>query len=87
MQPQVIALAEASAANIGSAINELRAVVVHAVLTDATLLGLSINGVEVTYEGAEQIVEDGRRVDGAMALTFGITYMLRTVDLEPTSGS
>lgn len=85
MTPQVVALASASAANIGAAINELRATIVHDVLTDTTLLGYSLNGVEVTYEGAEQIVEDGRRVEGAMALTFAITYTLRTTDLAPAS--
>jgi hypothetical protein len=85
MTPSIIALASAAAENIGTAINELRALVVHAVLTDATLLGYSVNGLEVTYEGAEQIVENGLRVEGAMALTFAITYTLRTADLVSAS--
>jgi hypothetical protein len=85
MTPSIIALASAAAENIGTAINELRALVVHAVLTDATLLGYSVNGLEVTYEGAEQIVENGLRVEGAMALTFAVTYTLRMTDLVPAS--
>jgi hypothetical protein len=55
------------------------------VLTDTTLLGYSVNQLEVTYEGAEQIIENGLRVEGAMALTFAITYTLRMTDLVPAS--
>jgi hypothetical protein len=85
MVPGVVILVSSSAASVGSDMNELRAAVIHAVLTDATLLGYTINGVEVTYEGAEQVLEDGNKVEGAMNLTFAITYTLRMTDLAPGS--
>jgi hypothetical protein len=85
MTPTVVILAQGPAESIGTSINELRAAVMHAVLTDETLLGYTINDSGVAYEGAQQIVEDGRRVEGAMALTFGLTYVLNTSDLAPVS--
>lgn len=81
MSPDIVILASAPNENIGAAINALRMKVLQAVLTDATLLGYTINGRDVVYAGAQQIVEDGRRVEGAMALSFEITYRLHTSEL------
>lgn len=81
MEPKVVILDADTAAALGSSLNALRVDVAQAILTDTTLLGYTLNNQGVAYGGAEMMVAEGRQTDGAMALTFEITYVLRTTDL------
>lgn len=81
MEPQLVLLLGSSAAEIGTDLNAMRIAAIYAITHDAELLGLSLNGRECVYEGAQSIIEDGRKVEGAIVLRFAITYLLRPGDL------
>lgn len=83
MSPEVYILVGDQAATVGTALNALRAVVIDAVLNDNTLHLFSLNDSAVSYEGCRFIVEDGRKMEGAMGLTFSFKYILRPDDLVP----
>lgn len=60
----------------GTAFNELRAAIIAAVLTDATLVGLSVNGRGIRYAGMNTTEYAARQIVGAGALQFAIPYAL-----------
>ncbi|RWO57127.1 hypothetical protein [Mesorhizobium sp.] len=64
------------APDVGTALNLLRIGLISAVLTDATLLGLTLNGRTIRYEGARTATERGTLVEGGIGVAFTFTYVL-----------
>ncbi|MGW8177702.1 MAG: hypothetical protein ACWGQW_02740 [bacterium] len=83
MTPEVYLLVDDDAEDVGSVINALRAQVVHAILTDATLTSYTLNSQGASYTGGTFVSENGRRVNGVMELAFALTYLLRVSELVP----
>jgi len=67
---------------VGSALNALRAKILHALLHDTTLKALLLDD-GVVYDGAHSALEEGRRIEGSMVLRISFTYLLRPSDLAP----
>jgi len=83
MSPEVYLLIGSPPEDVGTDLNSLRAAVLYDVLTDTTLRQLSLNACAISYEGCRTIVEDGRRVEGALSPNFSLRYILRPTDLAP----
>ncbi|MEE9589900.1 MAG: hypothetical protein V3V97_17980 [Hyphomicrobiaceae bacterium] len=83
MSPEVYLLIGSQPEDVGTDLNGLRSTVVYDVLTDTTLQQLSLNNCAISYEGCRTIIEDGRRIEGALSLNFSILYLLRPADLAP----
>ena len=81
MQPDVTILEDTNTENeIGPALSAIRAKMIHAILTDETLLALAANK-SVGYVGLSQYGENGLHVHGAMVLTFHIIYDFVVADI------
>lgn len=76
MTPDIVLLMGDSAADIGSAVNAMRAKIVKAVQTDTELAQLTTNGDGVAYLGCETNLERGRESEAEIALFFAVPYML-----------
>lgn len=81
MTPQVVIVSGAPVTEIGTDINTIRAAMIKAVLTDATLLALTLDDQGVRYLGLESDLAMGRSMFGQMALNFSISYVLNPSDL------
>jgi hypothetical protein len=77
----VLMIFAASATSPGTAINELRASAIRAVLTDTELAGIAgVNGA-IKYLGCETGLYRGETMEADMALNFELTYVLKPADL------
>lgn len=76
MRPQIMLLLGDKAADVGTRLNRLRASVIHALATDPELSALTANDAKVVYEGGGLVVDNGRLVEGALSLSFALTYVL-----------
>lgn len=76
MTPQILIAVSASSASVGATLNQARAALIDAVLTDATLAALCAAGDRVRYEGAISDLASGRKMQGQLALQFRLTYVL-----------
>lgn len=85
MTPEIYILLAGTPAEVGTDINLIRARFVHAVMTDATLIALTLDGVGIRYEGCATGLARGRSMEGEMGLSFGFTYVLRPAELDPTA--
>jgi hypothetical protein len=77
MTPEVQFRAQAKAEDVGTRLNLCRAKLIDAVLTDAQLLALTLDGQSIRYEGARMVAERGRSMDGGIGVAFTFTYVLR----------
>lgn len=68
-------------ADIGVAVNTIYADLLKAIMTDATLAGLTLDGRGVRFIGMESDLAVGRMMQGQMAVKFGFTYGLVPNDL------
>ncbi|MEK9752511.1 MAG: hypothetical protein VW338_04770 [Rhodospirillaceae bacterium] len=80
MTPELYVLLGGPPATVGSDLNALRAKVIKAVLTDATLNALTLNGCGIRYEACVTALARGRSMEGELGLSFAFTY-----DLSPTT--
>lgn len=80
MSPEVFALLEAGAVDIGPALNTLRARFVKAVLTDATLVALVHNN-DIRYTGFTTALAVGRSMEGDSGIGLEIRYLFRPEEL------
>jgi hypothetical protein len=80
LQPEVYVMIEGKPEDVGTRLNELRALVVKAVLTDAQLLALAHNG-DVRYDGCVTGLSIGRSMEGEAALNFTLNYVFRPTAL------
>ncbi|MDX8513527.1 hypothetical protein [Mesorhizobium captivum] len=81
MTPEVQFRLEAKAEDVGMKLNVLRAKLIKAVLNDATLLGLVINGRAIRYQGSMTATERGRSMEGGIGVAFTFTYLLKPDDV------
>jgi len=85
MTPEVQFRIQAKAKDIGPNLNEWRAKLIHAVLTDTTLAGLTVNRIGIRYRGSATITERGRSMEGGIGVAFTFTYLLNPSDLVETT--
>jgi len=81
MTPEVMILLGALPERVGSALNELRAGLVKAVLTDPQLAALTGPNGRMRYAGCSTHLRHGRSIEGLMAVQFTFTYVLRIAEL------
>lgn len=79
LRPQLILVVQGE--NPGTALNTLRAKVLKAVLTDATLSALLKPHGEIKYLGLETQIQRGETMEADAALNFEATYRLTPADL------
>ena len=85
MRPQIYCFVSEQDELVGTALNNMRVLIVKAILEDPTLRQLSLQNNGVSYEGANFIAESGRRIEGALGLQFAVRYILRPDQLTVTS--
>lgn len=81
MVPELCIIGNETAANLGETLNAVRAALIKAVTTDATLAGILGSNGRVVYRGAVTDLGIGRAMLGRMALRFAITYVLKPTEL------
>lgn len=81
MRPEIRILSAGPPEEVGTTINLYRTRLVKAVLTDATLLGLTAENVSIRYDGAATQLKVGRSMQGDMLCAFSISYYLKPSDL------
>jgi hypothetical protein len=65
-------------ATLGTKMNALRAELIKAVLSDATLLGFTVNGKSIRYAGTDTAVVQGQDgIIGQIDVSFAFTYIMR----------
>jgi hypothetical protein len=77
MTPEVMILLGAVPEQVGSALNELRAALVKAVLTDDQLIALAGSNGRVRYAGCTTHLGHGRSMEASMGVHFVFSYVLR----------
>jgi hypothetical protein len=77
MSPETLILLGGSPDNVGTALNDMRAKLIKAVLADAQLAALSGPNGRVRYVGCSTHLGHGRSMEGAMSVQFAFTYVLR----------
>jgi hypothetical protein len=81
MAPEVLILLGAPSTSVGTALNDLRAKLLKAVLTDAQLIDLAGPNGRVRYAGCSTHFGHGRSMEAAMGVQFSFTYVLRPEQL------
>ena len=81
MTPEVLILLGASPESVGPSLNELRAKLVKAVLTDAQLIALAGSNGRIRYAGCSTHLGHGRSMEGSMGVQFSFAYVLRPEQL------
>lgn len=87
MTPEILVLLQdnydrSDAVGIGAALNGIRARLIVAVLTDATLATLTGPNGTIRYEGCATGLSRGRNMEGEMGVSFSFLYPLIISDLE-----
>lgn len=77
MTPEVQFRLAGKAKDVGTALNLLRIKLIAAVLTDATLLGLTVRGSSARFAGSATATERGRSMEGGIGVAFTFAYLLR----------
>lgn len=81
MTPELYIVLGGKPDTIGTDINALRAKLIKAVLTDATLASiLTVNG-SMSYEGCVTSLARGRTMEGECSVIFSFTYILNPADI------
>jgi len=81
MTPEVLILLGAAPESVGSALNEVRAKLIKAVLTDAELIALTGSNGRVRYAGCSTHLGHGRSMEASMGVQFSFAYVLRPEQL------
>lgn len=77
MTPEVQFRLAGKATDVGTDLNLLRINLIAAVMTDSTLLGLTVRRQSIVYEGSQTATERGRSMEGGIGVAFVFTYLLR----------
>ncbi len=75
MLPVVVIMVSEEAEFVGPRINVLRAQILNSVLSDGQLQGLTHKGRGAAYMGSAFGVAQGRATQGALEITFRLTYV------------
>jgi hypothetical protein len=81
MRPEIYILLSARAADAGTRLNELRALVYKAVVTDAALSDLVETNGRISLEAGRSGFAVGRAMLSELKLEFCFTYVMRASDL------
>jgi hypothetical protein len=84
MAAEIVALASEPAETIGTTINGYRVALLKGIVTDATLIGLVLDGERrqsIRYIGSSLIIQSDRAIAGELRLQFEFTYALRFEEL------
>lgn len=81
MVPELCIIGNETAANLGETLNAVRAELIKAVTTDATLAAILGSNGRVVYRGSVTDLGIGRAMLGRMALRFAISYVLKPEQL------
>lgn len=81
MTPEVLILLGAPPASVGSALNDLRARLIKAVLTDTQVIEIAGPNGRVRYAGCSTHLGHGRSMEAAMGVQFSFAYVLRPEQL------
>ena len=81
MEPIIRVIAQGDEAVVGNDLCTLRLRIISAILSDATLAGLSADGTGVRYLGTLTNFTQARAVQGDMVIRFSILYYLRPSEL------
>ena len=77
MSPETLILLGGAAESVGTALNNVRAKLVKAVLTDAQLATLVGSNGRARYVGCSTHLGHGRSMEAAMSVQFAFAYVLR----------
>ena len=77
MSPEALILLGGTPERVGTALNEMRAAFVKAVLTDTQLATLTGTNGRVRYVGCSTHLGHGRSMEGSMGVHFAFAYVLR----------
>lgn len=77
--PEIYILLDARAENVGASLNQIRARLILAFLTDATLA--TFLDKPPRYEGAASALGAGRKMVGEMGVAFTFSYALKPAEL------
>lgn len=80
MNPEILLLVGGTPEEVGATLNGYRVKLVKAVLNDATLKQLTVNG-DIVYEGCATALAIGRSMEGEMGISFTFTYFLKPSEL------
>lgn len=83
MTPEIYVLLGAKTKDIGTVVNDMRARVIKAIVTDAMLAGLCSvgRGGSISYDGMATTLAQGRQRDANMSIGFSFRYVLNPADL------
>jgi hypothetical protein len=81
MTPEVLILLGAAPESVGTALNEVRAKLIKAMLTDTELIALTGPNGRVRYAGCSTYLGHGRSMEGSMGVQFTFAYVLRPEQL------
>jgi hypothetical protein len=81
MRPEVFVVLSARAADAGTRLNELRARIYKAVITDEALSDIVGTNGRISLEAGRSGFAVGRAMSSELKLEFGFTYVLRASDL------
>lgn len=85
MTPELYVMYPAKADVVGTRLNSVRTKLIYAILTDATLLALTLNGRSARYDGAASGLARGRTMLGEMGVSFKFTYLMKPADFAPVT--
>ena len=77
MSPEALILLGGTPESVGTALNDMRAKLIKAVLVDAELATLTGPNGRVRYVGCSTHLGHGRSMEGAMSVQFAFAYVLR----------
>ena len=77
MSPEALILLGGSPESVGTALNDVRAKLIKAVLTDTELAAVSGPNGRARYVGCSTHLGHGRSMEGAMSVQFAFAYVLR----------
>jgi len=77
MTPEVIFSVQEDATTLGTTMNDLAAKCINAVLSDAGLLAMTVNGRGVRYTGMTTGIGQGSKTIGEVSVGFAITYIMQ----------
>jgi hypothetical protein len=82
MAPEIYVLISSAAAEIGAQLNMFRRRLIRRVLFDALLTEIVGSSGSIRYAGCATALAVGRSMEGEMAVSFSIRYVLNHTDLE-----
>ena len=81
MQPEILIKVAGVPEAVGAEMNAIRAALVKAILSDATLIAMTADARGIRYDGCATRLALGRSMEGEMGVSFTFNYYLKPDDL------